>query len=323
MHAAKPVAEVLAHPDTSIALRNRLQLAQQIRAFASTTLHLPNNRSYQSYADLKRPAVIWNVVATPALSLTLRTWCFPVAGCIGYRGYFVQADAQALARTLQTEGLDVRVYGVPAYSTLGWMNWAGGDPLLNTFIGYPEGDLAQLIFHELAHQVAYAPDDTAFNESFATLVEQRGGEAWLQAHASDAVRARFANAEQRRNAFRALAQATRQRLAAIYAENMTPAAESTAVLAIKKETIDDFKAQYAALRARSGGDPAVWLSYDRWVADANNATFATQAAYNELVPDFDVLFLRLNGDWPRFYDAVKRLAALPPQERRAALRGGG
>ena len=204
------------------------------------------------------------------------------------------------------------MYGVPAYSTLGWMNWAGGDPLLNTFMHYPEGELARLIFHELAHQVVYAKDDTMFNESFATAVERQGGARWLAAHASDAARTEYAAFDARRNQFRALALATRQRLAAVYAVPVVPVAERTAQ---KNAVMQDFRGQYAQLKASWGG----FAGYDPWVAQANNASFGAQAAYDELVPGFEALFVREQRDWKRFYDAVQRLAAVPRDERRRAL----
>ena len=171
-------------PGTEPRLRERLQLSQRMRDFAVQELKLPDNRSYRRYADLGRGAVVWNVVAAPELSLTLKTWCFPVVGCVGYRGYFDRAAADTMAAELREQGLDVGVYGVPAYSTLGRTNWMGGDPLLNTFIFWGEGELAKLIFHELAHQVAYADDDTTFNESYAVAVERLGGRLWLEKHAT-------------------------------------------------------------------------------------------------------------------------------------------
>jgi len=157
---------------TPEALKERLRLAGRIRAFASQQLHLPDNPSYLSYANLDRPAAVWNVVAAPEWSLQPKQWCFPVAGCVSYKGYYDEAAAAQEAQQLAAQGLETAVQPVPAYSTLGWLNWAGGDPLLSTFIGYPEGELARLIFHELAHQVVYVAGDTAFNESFATAVER-------------------------------------------------------------------------------------------------------------------------------------------------------
>ena len=184
LNAARPVDDWLTDAHASAALKTRLALASRIRSFAVTELKLPDNASYHRYADLHRSAVVWNVVAAPELSLTLKTWCFAVAGCVGYRGYFSQTEAKSEANELKAQGLEVAVQGVPAYSTLGWLNWAGGDPLLSTFIGYPEGELARLVFHELAHQVVYAPGDTVFNESFATAVERLGVQRWLEARAS-------------------------------------------------------------------------------------------------------------------------------------------
>jgi predicted aminopeptidase len=216
MHAARPVDDWIAQEQTPEPLRQRLRLAQAMREFAVTELALPDNASYRRYADLGRPAAVWNLVAAPPDALTLKTWCVPVAGCVGYRGYYREADARAEAAALQAQGLEVRVYGVPAYSTLGWMNWAGGDPLLSTFIHHPEGELARLIFHELAHQVVYVADDTLFNESFATAVERLGGERWLATRASAAARAEWRDADSRRRDFQALTRDTRARLATVY-----------------------------------------------------------------------------------------------------------
>ncbi|MBC7446116.1 MAG: aminopeptidase, partial [Polaromonas sp.] len=198
LNAARPVQDWLDDARTPAALKARLALAQRIRRFAVSELGLPDNPSYQRYADLHRSAAVWNVVAAPEFSLALQTWCFPLAGCVGYRGYFQEAEARAEAARLAAQGLETSVYGVPAYSTLGWLNWAGGDPLLSTFIGYQEGELARLVFHELSHQVVYAAGDTMFNESFATAVERLGGQRWLTAHASDTARLQYQQFDQRR-----------------------------------------------------------------------------------------------------------------------------
>ena len=181
---ARPIDAVAADAATPAELRERLRLAQHIRDFAVRELALPDNASYRRYADLGRAAAVWNVVAAPELSLTLETWCFPVVGCVGYRGYYDRAAAEAEAAVLRGRGLEASVYGVPAYSTLGKLEWLGGDPLLNTFVHWPEGELARLVFHELSHQVVYAADDTMFNESFATAVERLGGARWLAQHGS-------------------------------------------------------------------------------------------------------------------------------------------
>jgi len=318
MRAARPVPEWLEDPATSEALKTKLALTQRIRQFAVAELGLPDNASYKSYADLHRNAALWNVVAAPPHSLTLKTWCFPVAGCVGYRGYYDEAAANAEAAAQQSQGLEVAVYPVPAYSTLGWMNWAGGDPLLSTFIGYPEGELARLVFHELAHQVLYVPDDTMFNESFATAVERIGGARWLRTHASEAARLDYAQFDGRRQQFRALTAETRRALEAVYGSPEAKANDWPAVDAMKADAMADFRQRYAALRAGWTGPRQG--AYDGWVARANNAMFGAQAAYDELVPGFEALFEREGEDWPRFYAAVRRLAELPKTERRQALR---
>ena len=326
LSAARPVDDWLADTQTPEQLKQRLLLSQRIRSFAVDELKLPDNASYRRYADLKRAAVVWNVVAAPELSLTLKTWCFPVAGCVGYRGYFDEADARAEAEQLDAQKLETSVYGVPAYSTLGLMNWAGGDPLLSTFIRYPEGELARLIFHELAHQVVYAQGDTMFNESFATAVERLGGERWLAAESArgnTSAPGDYAAFDQRRRQFRALMLSTRHELAAIYKENSPAAPEERAQAAIKSvatqaakaQAMQRFRARYAELKSEWGG----YAAYDPWVARANNASFAAQAAYDELVPGFEALFKREGRSWPRFYDAVRRLAELSKTERHLAL----
>ncbi len=315
MNAARPVDDWLGDGETPERLKARLALSQRMRSFAVTELKLPDNPSYHRYADLKRNAVVWNVVAAPPYSLTLKTWCFPVTGCVGYRGYFDEARAQADGEELKAQGLEAAVYPVPAYSTLGWMNWAGGDPLLNTFINYPEGELARLLFHELAHQVAYAKDDTMFNESFATTVERLGSQRWLATQGTDASRAEYAQFDARRSQFRALVLATRRRLELIYERHESDAAVSDQ----KAAALEEFRARYAQLRSGWGGDAARFRGYDQWVARANNALFGAQAAYDGLVPGFEALFAREGQDWLRFYDAVKRLAALPAHERHKLL----
>ena len=319
LQAARPLDEWIANESTPAPLRARLQLAQRARHFAVQELGLPDNASYRSYADLGRSAAVWNVVAAPPYALELHRWCFPFTGCIGYRGYFQEADAQAEGARLAAQGLEVDVYGVPAYSTLGYLDWVGGDPLLNTFIGWPEGEFVRLLFHELAHQVVYAQGDTLFNESFATAVERLGTERWLATQARPEVRQAFAASEERRQSFRALTRATRARLAEIYEQNKAPAHDSQALNAMKSGAMQDFRAQYAVLRERWLAQGARVEGYDRWVAQANNASFAAQAAYDAWVPAFEALFAQQGQRWDAFYDAVRHLAALPQDERHARL----
>ncbi|MBP7452933.1 MAG: aminopeptidase [Ottowia sp.] len=321
MGASRPVADVLADPATSDELKQRLELARRIRAFAVSDLALPDNASYHRYSDLKRRAAVWNVAAAPPDSLTLKRWCFPFVGCVGYRGYYDEAEAKALAEQLQRdEGLEVRVYGIPAYSTLGWLNWAGGDPLLSTFIRYPEGELARMVFHELAHQVVYVDDDTMFNESYATAVERLGGQRWLATQASDAARREYAAYDQRRRDFRQLSRDTRDDLSAVYKQKEAVAHDPQALPAMKSEAMARFRQRYADLKARWAAAGTPFDGYDRWVAEANNAFFGVQAAYDELVPAFEELFAREGNDWPRFHAAVAALAKLPKADRLAQLK---
>ena len=312
LQRARPVAEVVADPATPEPLRQRLQRSQEMRDFAARELQLPDNDSYRRYADLQREAVVWNVVAAPELGLTLKTWCFPVMGCVGYRGYFSREAAEATAAQLKAEGWEVMLYGVPAYSTLGWSNWVGGDPLLNTFISWSEPELARLIFHELAHQVVYVADDTTFNESNATAVERLGGRLWLAQHGSAAALAEVQATERRREDFRALTLRTRQRLLQIYTGTGSDDAKRQA----KAEAMAALRAEYAALKAGPWGG---FAGYDGWFARANNASFGVLAAYNELVPGFEALFEAEERDWTRFHRAVKELAARPGDERRQRL----
>ena len=317
MGAARPVRDLLQEPETSGRLRDRLVLSQRIRDYAVRELKLPDNPSYRRYANLHRTAAVWNVTAAPAYSLELKTWCFPVTGCVGYRGYYDEGQARAEAGELAQQGYETNVYPVTAYSTLGLMNWAGGDPLLNTFIGYPEGELARLIFHELAHQVVYATNDTTFNESFATAVERLGGTRWLQTQADEQARQEYAAFDQRRRLFRELSRGTRERLKALYE---TPGLAPDAREQGKQKIMEQFRADYEEMKQQAGGEPRVWRGYDRWVREANNAFFGAQAAYDELVPGFEALFRIKGGDWAAFYDATRQLAALPKEERHRQLK---
>ncbi|MFT3664296.1 aminopeptidase [Piscinibacter sp.] len=317
LRAARAVPELLGDAATDAALRERLALSQRMRDFAIAELKLPDNASYRRYADLKRGAAVWNVVAAPELSLQLKTWCYPIMGCAGYRGYFERDAAERHAALLREQRYEVSVYGVPAYSTLGRLpgDWMA-DPLLSTFIRWPEGELARLIFHELSHQVAYAADDTEFNESFATAVERIGSQRWLRTQASEAARAEYAALDARRQDFRAFTMGWRARFDALYRSG----ASDDDKRARKAELTARLRAEYETLkRERWGG----FAGYDGWFARANNASFGVLAAYNALVPDFERLFERGGRDFDRFYAEVKRLAALPKPERRAALSAKG
>ena len=309
MRRSRPIDEVIADPESPAAVRARLERVREIRAFAVRELGLPDNGSYRGYADLGRPYVVWNVFAAPPLSIEPVQSCFPIAGCVSYRGYYAQSGAQAHAAKLAAEGFDTYVGGVPAYSTLGWFD----DPVLNTFIQYPDAELARLVFHELAHQVVYVKDDTTFNESFATAVEMAGVERWLAAHGSDAERAAFKRYQARRTDFLDLLLEYRARLGAAYAEPTSDADKRAAKAAI----LAALQADYARMKSERWDG---YSGYDRFFASGiNNANLASVATYTQQVPAFQALLARENGDLARFYAAVRELAQLPKPERTAAL----
>jgi predicted aminopeptidase len=304
---AQPIPEVLKETQDPI-VKRKLERVLAIRDYASRELALPDNASYRRYSDLSRRFVLWNVFATPALSLTPRQWCFPIAGCVNYRGYFDEADARAEAARLAANGDDVHIGGVPAYSTLGYFS----DPMLSTFIRYPDTEIARLIFHELAHQMAYAKDDTVFNESFAVAVEEEGLHRWLAAQHDPDLDRQFATSERYREGFIALIGRTRAQLEALYASSASDEAKQAA----KSAAFDAMRADYAALKQTWGG----YSAYDYWFAQGpNNASLAAVGLYTQKVPQFRALLAVEGGVLPRFYARVKTLAALPKAEREPAL----
>lgn len=316
MQASRPVEDWLDDPTTSQAVRQRLHLAQAVREFASRELALPDNASYRRYADLGRSAVVWNVVAAPELSLELKTWCYPVMGCVGYRGHFDPDRAQREALQLREQGLEVLVYPVTAYSTLGWTNVFGGDPLLNTFAMGSPLEMARLVFHELAHQVAYAGSDMRFSESYATAVERLGLQRWAQ-HASSAevTPAQWSAWQQRQARRREIGQlvlAHRQQLEALYRSRLAPDEQRRRKAMLQQE----LRAQHRALRDGPWQGDA---SFDAWVASLNNPALALQGSYEDAVPAFLALFEQVGGRFDLFHAEVQRLAAMGSEERWARL----
>jgi predicted aminopeptidase len=291
--SARPVDDWLADPATPSDLKQRLETARRIRAFASKELKLPDNSSYVSYAELNRPYVVWNVFAAPEFSVEPKSECFPFTGCVSYRGFYSEDDARRHAAKLREAGYDVYVGGVPAYSTLGWSD----DPLLSTFIRYPDSQLARLVFHELAHQVVYARNDTTFNESFAVAVEEAGVKRWLEAEGRAGELAAFRVAQARKRELTERVSQTRERLAAVYAMKLS-----------REEMLEHKRGEWARLRA----------SYPALPAEPNNAFLASIAVYTELVPAFERL-LEESGNYEAFYRRVKQLAATEPKKRSTLL----
>ncbi|RON05616.1 aminopeptidase [Pseudomonas brassicacearum] len=307
LRAREPVSEVVADPARDAKLRAHLAQSQKAREFASQQLHLPDNKSYRLYADIGRPFVVWNVFATPEFSLKPQNHCFPIAGCVAYRGYYSQSAARGDAALQRQQGMDVSISGVEAYSTLGWFD----DPIISSMMNWGDERLATLIFHELAHQRFYVKDDTEFNESFATFVEQEGTRQWRVARGlPPASKAQ----EQQRDQFTRLVLDTRTRLEKLYASPL--AAEQ-----MRQRKAAEFERLRSDYRALRDGQWAGEKRYDAWInAPMNNARLLPFGLYDQWVPAFSVVFKQSGGDWLKFYAAVEKLGALPVEQRKAALK---
>ncbi|MXZ80334.1 MAG: aminopeptidase [Gammaproteobacteria bacterium] len=304
--ARTPIDEILANKGADAETRKRLELVKRIRRFAIDELDLPDNRSYTTYSELGRRYAVWNVVAAPAYSLTLKTWCFPMTGCLAYRGYFSEEKAEAYEQSLAERGYDTDLYGVVAYSTLGWFD----DPVLDTFLHYPEHVLAGLIFHELAHQVVYVKDDTAFNEAFATAVEQEGVERWMRKYGDSSRVSEYRRAHERNSRVIGLILNYRNRLAEAY-----DSTGQDGLASAKGRILGELTAAYESL-SQKGEGTEYW---DRWFSrELNNARLGSIATYHSLVPAFrDVL--SKSESMAGFYAAVAEQSERTAPERHAWL----
>ena len=306
-----PITELLEDPATPPAVRQRLGYVMQVRRFASEALALPDNGSYSSYADLGRAHVAWNVFAAPEFSVEPRRWCFPVAGCVAYRGYFDEAKAVRFARATGNRGYDVHLAPVAAYSTLGHFD----DPVLSSMLDYPDVELAALLFHELAHQVAYLPGDSAFNEAFAMTVEFEGTRRFLEANGRADELAGFLQGRQRFAAAADLVTETRGRLAELYAGDR----DDSVLRAAKQREFERLVAAYEAMRGGwQDGRNLDRLMLGPW----NNARLAAISTYHRCVPGMQRLLAQAGGDLPAFYAAARRLGAEPATVRERQLCGG-
>jgi predicted aminopeptidase len=308
MWLAQPIEKRIQDPAMPEALRVKLAKVLAIREFASRELALPQNGSYRRYAEIGRSFVLWNVFAAPEFSLDPVQSCFVFAGCVSYRGYYSENSARTAAAAYADRGYDVYVGGVPAYSTLGWFD----DPVLSTFINYPEPELARLLFHELAHQEVYVKDDTAFNESFATMVEEEGVQRWLRQEGTSAQRMSYSVSRQRRTELIALFDRYRSSLSTFYARALPQEEKRAGKRRMLAQMLDD----YHALRASWSG----FSGYDRLFADGvNNALLASVASYTQWVPAFRALLAQKHDDLAAFYAAVRELGKLGKTERTERL----
>jgi predicted aminopeptidase len=307
MSKSQPITQVLADPATPAATRDRLTLAQQARNFAIHELALPDGKSFRKYADLRRPYAVWNVVATPEFSVEPRRWCFPVAGCVAYRGYFQESRARSLALKLSTRGDDVTVGGVATYSTLGHF----ADPLFNTMLGWRESRFVGTIFHELAHERLYLPGDSEFSEAFASVVEDEGAQRWFESQGRAADLAAYRDSVARESDFAALLRDARSRLSRLYASGTEP----QAMRIDKQRELGRLKFAYEQLKRRWGG----YSGYDAWFARTlSNADLASVATYRDCVPGLQ-RELRAAGSLSAFYARAAELAKLDPAQRHAEL----
>jgi len=306
MNRRVAIDKLLARPETSSELRRKLELVTAARDFATQELDLPDNDSYRTYTDLGRPYVVWNVFATPALSLEPVQSCFLFVGCLNYRGFFEEMDARRESERLRSSGNDVFTGGVAAYSTLGWFD----DPVLNTMLVWDDARIVEVIFHELAHQRIYAEDDSVFNESFATAVAETGVERWVAADPDH--RHRDPARVERDAAFYALLLDYRSRLESMYAQ----AGDDAVKRSEKQRLFDDLRASYATLKHTWGG----YDGYDDWMAtDLNNAKLSSVATYHDYVPAFRSIIERTNYDLRRFYMLVEKMTAWSIEKRRQCL----
>lgn len=319
----RPISKLLADPQVSATLKEKLRLVLQLRAFAEQDLKLPVNAHYLRYVDLHRRFVVWNVHAAPELSIKPKTWWYPVVGRLKYRGYFSEQEARRYAEKLDRNGFDVYVEGVEAYSTLGWF----ADPVLSTFIHHDASELAEIILHELAHQRLFVPGDTDFNEAFATAVAQEGVRRWLRRSAEPMAAENYRRSLEHNDQFVDLIMKARAQLESLYGDQNdeqygkdSAPGQSTIPATCKRQgkqiVIGQLREEWEQLKAHWGGH----TGYDNWFARSlNNAQLNTIATYYRLVPGFDRLVEANGGDLDKFYQAVRRLAKLSKEERQRRL----
>ena len=297
------INEVLNHPDTPDKLKINLQQAISIRQYASARLALPNNKSYLNYVDVERPYVVWNVFAAPEFSLTPKSWCYPIVGCVSYRGYFAQEDATYEASKLQEENFDVHVGGIAAYSTLGWFD----DPLMNTMLHWKQRTLAGLIFHELSHQLIYIKNETSFNEAFSSSVERLGTIQWILESNPQQLNDYLVYL-QAQSDFRNLLLNTRQKLEILYKKPVDSATKREQ----KQDIIQNLNLEYTELKTRWPEN----IHFDSWFKKPiNNARLTSSMTYLRDIPAFFQFFVEQKGQWPAFYEYVINLEDLNKEER--------
>jgi predicted aminopeptidase len=312
LRASESIEVLIEDPATSTDLKQRLELVRELTAFAARELQLPVDGQYSHYVDLERNYVVWNVFAAPELSLTPKTWCYPIAGCTAYRGYFKEQSADNYAAGLASENYDIYVGGVAAYSTLGWLN----DPVLNTFIYREEAQLADLLFHELAHKQLYVPGDTLFNESFATAVASEGVRRWMAERDTSARYGTYQASRARQGDFLKLLGHYRALLQGVYLANDSDEEKRLR----KRALIAQLREDFGALQHEWGDSQA----YSAWMAaPINNAKLNSVALYFDGVPAFEALLVAEDFELPRFYERARQLGEMDIVARHQLLESPG
>lgn len=291
----EPIEDVLQDEDTSPELAARLRLVQEARKYSVDELGLPDNKSYHTYADIQRDFVVWNVFAAPEFSMQPKTSCFPVAGCVAYRGYFSKDDAIRESERLAAKGFDVAVGGVAAYSTLGKFN----DPVLSSMMNWDDVRLVGVLFHELAHQVLYVKGDSGFNESFATAVEELGVQRWLESRGQEDEIAAYLEARQLRQDLMSLVAVARVELTDLYSSDFSDGEKRRQ----KRIRLDALAKDAAELLERNGRNGVNWLS-----GELNNARLVSLTLYEGQLPEFRALLEQCEQDIECFYDKSRALA---------------
>tara|TARA_A100001011_G_C14255681_1_gene819981 strand:- start:340 stop:1467 length:1128 start_codon:yes stop_codon:yes gene_type:complete len=313
---SEPIKKIISDPHTSERLKNRLLLAEEARLFAINKLKLPDNSSYTRYSDIKRSSVVWNVVVASEFSLELKSWCFPVTGCVSYRGFYNEQYAQEYAKSVETsENIEVAVVNVPAYSTLGWSNLLGGDPILNTFVFEPDTHLVGLIFHELAHQKIYIKNDSSFNEAFATAVERIGVNQWLELTKPSTEISYYKSELVRKKEFNFLLKQANLELKNLYSKKI-----NLSEMKIRKiKIMENLRKRLFAFVNEDKLDVGQKKKYLSWVNSLNNAYLGLFGVYEDLTPGFIAVFNAKQKSWGDFYREVKEISKKPKHERNETL----
>ena len=305
---AQPIDAILEDETINQELKTKLRLVKKIKDFAYTELHFRKTKSYSTYSDILRNAVVWNVVAVKENSFELKEWCYIFIGCFNYRGFYKKNEAEEYANDLiEFDNLEVAILPVPAYSTLGWSDLFGGDPVLNTFIWNDEIDLVRLLIHEMTHQQVFVRNDTLFNESFATFVEETGSLQWIKRNGDSSDLFLYEEKKRQRDRVGKLLRSSRESLEILFNQNLKK--KETALL--KEKIFQKLRASLIELK----GDREVSKDFYDWVFQLNSAWLAAFSLYDRYKPFFNYVFIKSNSDWITFYEEVRRLKKIKKRER--------